>query len=90
MTSGPTVAVIFSGVSAIKGARDLIGPTDPLQAAAGTIRGDLSIVPARNLVNASASVAEAEREIALWFKPEDMVTNWVPCSSPWIYDLSGI
>ena len=85
MTSGPSVLFVLSGQNAVAGVRALVGPTDPQSAAAGTIRGDLSIQAARNLVNASDSVANAQREIALWFKPEELV-SWVSCQTPWLYE----
>ena len=67
ITSGPLVAVILSGDSAVEVVRTLIGPTDGRAAPAGTIRGDLSLSNRENLVHASDSPESAAREIALWF-----------------------
>jgi len=67
MTSGPLVAAIFSGDEAIEVVRGLIGVTDGRKAAAGTVRGDLSLSNRENLVHASDSADSAKREIALWF-----------------------
>ncbi|HWB38286.1 MAG TPA: nucleoside-diphosphate kinase [Rugosimonospora sp.] len=67
MTSGPLVAAILSGDSAIEVVRALIGVTDGRKAAAGTVRGDLSLSNRENLVHASDSPESAKREIALWF-----------------------
>ncbi len=67
LTSGPLVAVILSGDSAIDVVRTLIGPTDARAAPAGTIRGDLSLSNRENLVHASDSPESAAREIELWF-----------------------
>jgi nucleoside-diphosphate kinase len=67
MTSGPLVAMILSGDQAVEVVRGLVGATDGRKAAAGTIRGDLSLSNQRNLVHASDSVDSAAREIALWF-----------------------
>ena len=67
MTSGPLVASIVSGDQAIQVVRDMVGATDGRKAAAGTIRGDLSLSNRENLVHASDSVESAEREIKLWF-----------------------
>ncbi len=67
ITSGPLVAVILSGDSAIDVVRTLIGPTDARAAPAGTIRGDLSLSNRENLVHASDSPESAAREIELWF-----------------------
>ena len=67
MISGPLVAMILSGDSAIEVVRTLVGATDGRKAAPGTIRGDLSLSNQRNLVHASDSTDSAKREIALWF-----------------------
>jgi nucleoside-diphosphate kinase len=67
MTSGPLLAGIFSGDEAVDVVRALVGATDGRKAAAGTIRGDLSLSNRENLVHASDSIESAEREIKLWF-----------------------
>lgn len=67
MTGGPLVAAILSGDQAIEVVRALVGATDGRKAAAGTIRGDLSLSNRENLVHASDSADSAKREIALWF-----------------------
>ncbi len=67
MTSGPLVAAIVRGDQAVSVVRALVGATDGRVAAAGTIRGDLSLSNRENLVHASDSVESAEREIKLWF-----------------------
>jgi nucleoside-diphosphate kinase len=67
MISGPLVALILSGDSAIDVVRSLVGATDGRAAAAGTIRGDLSLSNRENLVHASDSPESAKREIELWF-----------------------
>jgi nucleoside-diphosphate kinase len=67
MTGGPLVAVILSGDQAVEVVRGLVGATDGRRAAAGTIRGDLSLSTRENLVHASDSADSAKREIALWF-----------------------
>jgi nucleoside-diphosphate kinase len=67
MTSGPLVALIASGDEAIAAVRLLAGATDGRKAAAGTIRGDLSLSNRENLIHASDSTDSAKREIALWF-----------------------
>ena len=67
MTGGPLAALILSGDSAIEVVRALVGATDGRKAAAGTIRGDLSLSNRENLVHASDSPDSAKREIALWF-----------------------
>lgn len=67
MTGGPLIAMIVSGDSAIEVVRGLTGATDARKAAAGTIRGDLSLSNRENLVHASDSPDSAKRELALWF-----------------------
>ena len=71
MTSGPIVAAVFNGAQIVKGVRNLAGATDPTSAAPGTIRGDLARDwgdgNVENIVHASDSPENAEREIALWF-----------------------
>jgi nucleoside-diphosphate kinase len=67
MTSGPLVAVVLAGDEVIEVVRTMIGATDGRKAAAGTIRGDLSLSNRENLVHASDSPESAKRELALWF-----------------------
>jgi nucleoside-diphosphate kinase len=83
LTSGPTVALVLEGLEAVKVARNLIGATYGVEAAPGTIRGDFSISRQNNLVHGSDSVDNAKIEIALWFKPEELV-NWSPVDSLWV------
>jgi nucleoside-diphosphate kinase len=67
MTSGPLVALVLAGDEVIEVVRTMIGSTDGRKAAAGTIRGDLSLSNRENLVHASDSPESAKRELALWF-----------------------
>jgi nucleoside-diphosphate kinase len=67
ITSGPTLAVVVEGESAVPVVRTTIGATNPAQAAPGTIRGDLALAMPDNLVHGSDSPESAEREIELWF-----------------------
>jgi nucleoside-diphosphate kinase len=71
MTSGPLVAMVLSGDSAIEVVRALTGATDGRKAAPGTIRGDFSLSNRENLVHASDSPESARREIELWFPELD-------------------
>lgn len=70
ITSGPVVAMILEGENAIDAGRQIIGSTDPLQAAPGSIRADFAMVMRRNLVHGSDSAESAEREIAIYFGGE--------------------
>lgn len=67
VTSGPLIAAILEGDEAIEVVRAINGATDGRKAAAGTIRGDLSLSNRENLVHGSDSAESAVREIALWF-----------------------
>ena len=67
VTSGPLVAMVVSGERAVEAARQVIGATDPLQADAGSIRGEYAIGVGRNMVHGSDSDASAAREVALFF-----------------------
>ena len=67
ITSGPTLALVVEGESAIPVVRTTMGSTNPTDAAPGTIRGDLALAMPDNLVHGSDSPESAEREIALWF-----------------------
>lgn len=67
ITSGPVVAMEWTGESAISVARTLMGGTNPAEAAPGTIRGDLATVITHNIVHGSDSPESAEREIAIFF-----------------------
>ena len=78
LTAGPVVAQVWEGADAVAAAVATVGDADPVRAANGTIRGDLAVDPARNLVDCAASKAEAARSIALWFKPEELVSAAAP------------
>jgi nucleoside-diphosphate kinase len=67
ITSGPVVAMQWSGESAVVVARTLMGTTNPAEAAPGTIRGDFGMIITENIVHGSDSPASAERELGLYF-----------------------
>jgi nucleoside-diphosphate kinase len=67
ITSGPLVAAIMEGSDAVKVARQVIGATNPLEAAPGSIRGDFAIEVGQNMVHGSDSWESAEREAKLFF-----------------------
>ncbi|HWC87638.1 MAG TPA: nucleoside-diphosphate kinase [Solirubrobacteraceae bacterium] len=67
ITSAPLVALVLEGEQAIAAARQVIGATDPLQAAPGSIRGDYALEVGENMVHGSDSPDSAEREVALFF-----------------------
>ena len=67
ITSGPVVAMVVRGHDAIAGMRQIMGATNPLDAAPGSIRGDFATVITENIVHGSDSPASAEREVKLFF-----------------------
>jgi nucleoside-diphosphate kinase len=67
ITSAPTLALVLEGESAVSVVRTTMGATNPVDAAPGTIRGDLALAMPDNLVHGSDSLESAEREIGLWF-----------------------
>jgi nucleoside-diphosphate kinase len=69
ITSGPVVAMILEGESAVAAARQMMGSTRPLEAAPGSIRADFALEVQENLVHGSDSPETARQEIALWFRP---------------------
>lgn len=85
ITSGPVVVMALEGTNAVEAARGTIGATNPAKAAAGSIRGDLGIEIGRNLVHGSDSVENGQAEIALWFKPDELV-SWQRSTDSWIFE----
>ena len=73
ITSAPTLALVVEGESAIRVVRTTMGSTNPTESAPGTIRGDLALAMPDNLVHGSDSPESAQREIALWFEPDELV-----------------
>ena len=68
---------------AIRAARETMGKTKPFEAAPGTIRGDFALSEQNNLIHGSDSPENAATEVALWFKPEELV-SYQPVDSAWI------
>lgn len=97
MTSGPVIAMIWQGVHAVKIVRKITGGTEPFTSDVGTIRGDFVLDSyqlsdtdgraVRNLIHASGSVEEANKEIALWFRPEEIV-NYRLVQEQILYDVN--
>jgi nucleoside-diphosphate kinase len=67
ITSGPLVAMVLEGEEAVRAARQVIGATNPLEAAPGSIRGDFAVEVGQNMVHGSDSDESAEREVSLFF-----------------------
>eukprot|EP00887_Chlorella_sp_A99_P001526 scaffold8.g1526.t1 len=87
LSSGAVVACVFEGKDIVKTGRAMIGATNPLASAPGTIRGDFAIDVGRNMIHGSDSVESADREISLWFKLEELASYTIH-GAPWIYELS--
>ncbi|KAF6825141.1 nucleoside diphosphate kinase [Colletotrichum musicola] len=85
MLSGPICAMIWEGRDAVKTGRTILGATNPLASAPGTIRGDYAIDVGRNVCHGSDSVENAKKEIALWFKDGEAV-QWKTAQFDWIYE----
>ncbi len=83
ITSSPLIAAVFEGKSAVEVVRKTMGATDPVKAAPGTIRGDLALDIGRNVVHGSDSVENAQKEISLFFSPEEIV-SYERQVEPWI------
>lgn len=97
LTSGPIVAMVWEGMNAVGVVRKITGATEPLTSDVGTIRGDFTIDSyeiadcdnraVRNLVHASGSVEEAEKEISIWFKEEEIL-NYRLINEAILYDVN--
>ena len=83
LTSGPTVALVWEGREAVTVGRNLMGVTDGAKSAPGTIRGDFALSVQNNLVHGSDSPENAATEIALWFKPEELV-SFTATDASWV------
>lgn len=83
--SSPVVAMVWEGDGVVASARKIIGATNPLSAEPGTIRGDLGVSVGRNLIHGSDAIETAQREIALWFKEEELAA-WEPSMISWLYE----
>jgi nucleoside-diphosphate kinase len=97
LTSGPVVPMVWQGAGAVSIVRKIVGGTEPLMSDVGTLRGDFVIDSyqladieeraTRNLIHASGSVEEAEKEVALWFKDEEIV-NYRLVQEELMYDIN--
>ena len=73
ITSGPVVAIALSGCGAVKVVRAMMGPTNPIDALPGTIRGDFALAMESNIIHGSDSTLSAARELAIYFTDEELV-----------------
>lgn len=84
--SGPVVVMVLEGKDAIKAARATIGATNPVEAGAGTIRGDYGMEIGRNLVHGSDSPENGQLEASNFFTEDELVTGWTRVTDPWIFE----
>ncbi|PHH75017.1 hypothetical protein CDD82_4626 [Ophiocordyceps australis] len=85
ISQGPVCAMVWEGRDVVLTGRTMLGATDPLKSAPGTIRGDYAIDMGRNVCHGSDSVATAKREIGLWFQPEEVI-QWQPLVKGMVYE----
>ncbi len=83
ITSGPVLAMVWEGEDAVSVVRTVVGKTDPKEAAPGTIRGDYGMIKTMNLIHASDSTESAEREISIFFSPQELV-EWKRADEEWL------
>lgn len=97
LSSGPVVAMVWQGMNAVGVIRKITGGTEPLTSVPGTIRGDYTIDSyraadtdkraVRNIIHASGSIEEAQKEMSIWFKPEEIISYRL-VSEAIIYDVN--
>ena len=85
ITSGPVLAMVWEGENAVAVCRQMMGKTNPQESAPGTIRGDYGMQVGMNIIHGSDSVESAEREISIFFKPEELV-SYDRTVDAWIYE----
>lgn len=83
--SGPVVAMVWEGADAAATGRRLLGATKPSESAPGTIRADFCMDVGRNVIHGSDSPESAAKEIALWFKADELC-SWEDHSYKWVYE----
>src|SRR3954468_10630181 len=87
MTSSPVVVLALAGKDAITISRKMMGATFGSKAEPGTIRGDYGVSNSFNLIHGSDSPESAQRELGLFFKPDELL-DWTPTVQSWVYDMA--
>lgn len=85
ITSSPVVAMVVEGKDVVATAREMMGATNPLKAAPGTIRDTFGVDVGRNIIHGSDSLESANREIGIFFRPEELV-DYGRAIDTWIYE----
>lgn len=85
ITSAPVMAMVWEGPNAVAAIRQTMGATRPTEAAPGSLRHDFALEVGRNLTHASDSAENGEKEVSLWFKPEELV-DWTREVDSWVFE----
>jgi nucleoside-diphosphate kinase len=85
ITSGPVVLMVLEGPNAVAVTRATMGKTNPVEAAPGTVRGDLGLMTGRNLIHGSDAPESADREVALFFAGRDL-PSWEREGDRWVLE----
>lgn len=85
ITSAPVMAMVWEGPNAINAIRQTMGATSPTTAAPGSIRHDFALEIGRNLTHASDNVENGEKEVSLWFTPQEIVA-WERSIDQWVFE----
>jgi len=85
ITSAPVMAMVWEGPNAVAAVRQTMGATRPTEAAPGSLRHDFALEVGRNLTHASDSPENGEKEVALWFRPEEIV-SWERAVDRWVFE----
>ena len=88
ITACPIVAAVFEGTNAVDAVRKTMGATNPAAAEPGTVRGDLGLETGRNLIHGSDSLESAKRELALFFR-EDELCPYLRDVDRWVFEFPG-
>ena len=83
--SAPVMAMVWEGPNAVAAIRQTMGSTRPTEAAPGSLRHDFALEVGRNLTHASDTVENGEKEVALWFKKEELV-DWKREVDRWVFE----
>ena len=85
ITSAPVMAMVWEGPNAVAAVRQTMGATRPIEAAPGTVRHDFALEVGRNLTHASDTPENGEKEVALWFKSDELA-DWSREIDRWVFE----
>src|SRR5437867_12718095 len=88
IAAGPVVAMVLDGDGAVAAVRKMMGKTNSAEAELGTIRGDLAMTIGRNIIHGSDSAESAKREMALFFKPDEIL-SYTRIDEAWLREESA-